>query len=149
MRTILFVCTGNTCRSPMAEGIARAWADTAEEDVFIASAGVATIDGMPTSPETVAVLDRLGTKCDGRSTVLTADMIKSAQAVLCMTGSHMAAARALVADDPDSKAKVMLLDPTGDIPDPIGSPQSVYDSLAEALQRLIADRLPAVIDSDD
>jgi len=131
----------------MAEGIARQWAIIAKVDLFAGSAGVAAIDGLPTSPETVAVLDRLGIEFQGRSKPLSAKMIASAHAIYCMTASHQAAARALVPDDEAALEKIQLLDPNGDIPDPIGAPQAVYDTLADRLQALIPERLQAVAEA--
>ena len=72
--TILFVCTGNTCRSPMAEAIARSLLD--DSDVFVASAGVAAMDGAPTSPETVRALASMDIEFQGHSTPLSPEMIR-------------------------------------------------------------------------
>jgi protein-tyrosine-phosphatase len=102
MRTVLFVCTGNTCRSPMAEGIAQKMFDdgrfpAAVGALFFASAGVAAMEGAPTSEETVDVLERLRAPVPGHAKRLTPDMIRKADLVLGMTNLHVARARAMVA----------------------------------------------------
>ncbi len=130
----------------MAEGIAKAWIDTSGVDLFAGSAGVAAVDGMDTSPETLAVLERLGIGFEGRSKGLSRDMVLKADALFCMTASHQAAARSLVHDDEAAQAKIHLLDPDGDIPDPIGCPQSVYDELAAHLQGIIPGQLATLLD---
>lgn len=149
MRTILFICTGNTCRSPLAEGIARRHLADRGADVFVASAGVAAIDGCSTSPETVKALESLGVEFEGCSTPLTPEMIRKASHVLCMTSSHAAAARALVAGDEEAMARIEPLDPDGELPDPIGQGQPVYDALAARLLELIPDRLDTLLKEDE
>ena len=143
MKTILFVCTGNTCRSPMAEGIAQRWIDDqrVEESVLVGSAGVAASEGATTSPETVAALRALGIDYQGRSKPLTAEMIRSADFVICMTQSHFETARLLVNGSPADAEKIHRLDPAGDIEDPIGMGQEAYDQLAAHLTELIPARL--------
>lgn len=147
MRTVLFVCTGNTCRSPMAEGIARRLQQDGvlPNDLFFASAGIAASDGVPVSDETQAVLASLGTPVEGGSKRLTAAMVRKADFVLGMTRSHLAAASALVGNEPEQHAKIMLVDPAGDVPDPIGAGQEAYDEVGRRLLRLLSTRLEGML----
>ncbi|MDE1037318.1 MAG: hypothetical protein OR996_00600 [Phycisphaerales bacterium] len=133
--TILFVCTGNTCRSPLAEGIAQKWLDEHGISNWLAlSAGVYATEGSPTSVETLEALSALGIDFHGVSTPLTPEMAQKADIVLCMTETHLSAASMLT-------EKAELLDPLGDIADPIGQSQSVYDALADQLGKIIAQKL--------
>ena len=149
MRTILFICTGNTCRSPMAEGIARQHLSDRASEIFVASAGVAAFQGGSTSPETIRALESLGIEYEGLSTPLTREMVQKASHVLCMTSSHAEAARMMVADDPEAASRIESLDPDGELPDPIGQGQHVYDALAARLMELIPDRLDTLLKEDE
>jgi protein-tyrosine phosphatase len=150
MRTIVFVCSGNTCRSPMAEAIARhllakesvtraSDKGPAPVEVLVRSAGVSAGTGEPAAAEGREALRRLGIEM-GRhaSKPLTRRMIQDADEVLTMTASHARAVRAM---EPEAAAKVSTIDPEMDVPDPIGGPQSVYDETARVLLGLIRQRL--------
>lgn len=148
-RTILFVCAGNTCRSPMAEAIAQYWIDRdilPQDTRYLAvSAGVSAAGDAPVTPETLAVLESLGIDHDGRSKPLTAEMIRNAKVVLCMTRRQAEAARLLVADEPEHVAKIHVLDPDEEVEDPIGQGQNAYDALAKRFMELIPRRLKEVL----
>lgn len=149
-RTILFVCSGNTCRSPMAAAIARSLlfdakgaGDPNKPATRIRSAGSSAGDGDPMTPESVAALQSLGVDAKGiedhRSKGLTRQMIADADVIYTMTTQHARQVRSM---DPSAADKIKLLDPEErDIPDPIGESQAVYTRTAERLRELIRKRL--------
>ena len=143
---IIFVCTGNTCRSPLAEVIARKVMQSLEFKgiTFAASsAGVTASNGDRATPPAINAARALGLDlAPHRSRRLTPAMIKDASFVFCMTEAHVEAARAL-ASHPEDASKIERLDPGGDIHDPYGGPQSLYDEVADHLSRVIAQRISA------
>ncbi|TDJ57482.1 MAG: low molecular weight protein arginine phosphatase [Planctomycetota bacterium] len=148
MRTILFVCTGNTCRSPMAEAIARSLIDKGllgdGSGFVVASAGVATGGGSPPTPEALGALAAMGIDHNGTSTTLTGEMVRNADIVFGMTAGHVRAAREAAGKKAAGKAaalRVVRLDPDADIDDPIGMDLSAYDALAKAFLKLLPRRL--------
>lgn len=149
MKTILFICSGNTCRSPLAEAVARDWLEQQERnDVFVASAGLWAADGAPPTAETVEALRRAGLQANGASTALNPAMVRKADVVLCMTRAHLDAVRTMV-DDCEHGTVIALLDPDGDVDDPIGHGQAVYDDLLKRFQRLVPQRLQEVLSDED
>ncbi|WP_322906466.1 low molecular weight protein arginine phosphatase [Paenibacillus campi] len=88
MHHILFVCTGNTCRSPMAEAFMRKLAKERGISVEVRSAGVAAIDGMAMSRHAEAVLRDHHIQDHITSSSLNAELLEWADLVLTLTGSH-------------------------------------------------------------
>jgi len=138
----LFVCTGNTCRSPMAAGLAvKALSEKldcdanglAEHGFCVESAGVFAFPGGRATPQAVQVLEKLGADITQHaSQKLTSELINCSDVVFCCTGQHLSEARCLA---PSATARIRLLDQDGDIPDPIGADVSVYQAIAERIDR--------------
>ena len=136
-RLFLFVCGGNTCRSPMAAAIARA--EAANRGLEILSAGATAVPGAPMTAHAEVALRSLGVPAGRhRATPLTRDLAERAEAIYCMTQGQRQAVLALL---PVAAAKTACLDPEGDIPDPIGQPLAAYLACARRLQVLVRARL--------
>jgi protein-tyrosine-phosphatase len=140
MRRVLFVCTGNTCRSPMAEAMFRAKA--ADLGIEVKSAGVAAFDGQKASEHAIHALRERGISHDHVSQRLNEELIAWADIVLTMTASHKALVLSFF---PQAAEKVFTLCEyvdigDKDIADPFGGGLEIYqqcaDEIEQALERL-------------
>jgi protein-tyrosine-phosphatase len=134
---VLFVCTGNTCRSPMAEGLFRK-AIAGRDDFSVSSAGVAASKGTPSNPETEALLKKRSASLGHfGSRPVTEAILKQATHVFAMTLGHL---QTLEDRFPHHSDKFYLVcefakGPEGrvgpDVPDPIGMGRRAYEEVAD------------------
>ncbi len=146
--TILLLCSGNTCRSPMAQGLATQLLalqhGVAEDDLEsvgfrIESAGTMAADGQPPTSEAVEALSREGIDiAEHRSKFLTPEIIHQADVIYTMTGAQREAVVNMV---PSARSKTLQLDESGDIADPFGLDVTAYQRTAEVIRRRLAQRL--------
>jgi protein-tyrosine-phosphatase len=131
MPKILFVCTGNICRSPMAEGLLKKM----RSDFSVSSAGVSSMDGWNATPEAIDVMMERGIDISGHSArQVTGEMVNDADLVLTMTERHK---KLLTTDYPEAEAKIFTLKEfagTGiDIEDPYFTSKEFYEMIAREI----------------
>ncbi len=153
VKSVLFICTGNICRSPIAEGLFHRLLGN-RKDIEVASAGVHAVRGQPPSAHAVDVCAEAGVDIRAqRSQPLTTTLIERATHIFAMTGAHVEAIQMLF---PDAAEKTFLLrefEQAGetcwrDVPDPIGLGRDVYTTCAETIKNALPGVLAFVEQSE-
>ncbi len=143
VESVLFICTGNTCRSPMAEGLLKKILQDKKKNVIaVKSAGVMAVDGIPATTGAILTMSEMGVDISShKSSKLRPALVKESDLILVMERYHK---DALLRLDPKIENKVKLLkeytnaSPVElDIADPLGSPLEVYRDCAKEIQGCI------------
>jgi protein-tyrosine phosphatase len=152
-KLIIFVCTGNTCRSPMAEGLCQkllaeklgcAPDQLPEQGLVVRSAGLAAIMGGPAAPEAIQAASEFAVDLTAHtSRPLTAALVSQADLVVAMTQSHL---QALALHFPGLGSRFRLLSPDReDLADPVGGNQEVYRECARQILHSLKSLIPELL----
>lgn len=147
MLHILFVCTGNTCRSPMAEEIMRQLAEEYQVDVEVKSAGIAAYPGSPASDHTQTILREKGWSDTHVAQSIDQDLVNWADIVLTMTSYHRDTIREhfganttkayTLSEYAQSLSNSEQAAKSIDIQDPFGGSLPVYRQCGEEIEKAI------------
>ncbi|MDN5312053.1 MAG: protein arginine phosphatase [Thermoanaerobacteraceae bacterium] len=150
MKRVVFVCTGNTCRSSMAEALFKKILKERgrEMDIMVESCGIAAVEGMPASPNAVKVMKEEGIDISSHRARLLSEEILKADLILTMTKNHK---DYILNKFPETKGRVFVLeefasgqrgDENVDISDPYGGDEQTYrrvaDEIKEKLKNVLA-----------
>src|SRR5947208_4955535 len=153
VKSVLFVCTGNICRSPMAVGLFRRLIGN-RKDIEVASAGVHSVRGQPPTLPAIHVCEQEGVDIRGlRSQPLTATLIDRATHVFAMTGAHLETIHTFFPQAADKTFLLREFEEPGmtvwrDVPDPIGCSRDVYTVCAETIKNALPTVLAFVEQSE-
>ena len=137
MKNVLFICTGNVCRSTMAEGLLR---HMAGDRVAVASAGLGAGHGQPPSVHAIEVLKKEGIDIsDIRSQPVSPDLLRRADYVFTMTRDHLDMLL-LLFPEMAPKTRLLRFDEAAkggrmDVTDPIGGTRDTYEHCKDDIKR--------------
>jgi protein-tyrosine phosphatase len=148
---VLFVCSGNTCRSPLAAAALAQELGPEAARVEVSSAGTTAHDGEPASPGSVLVAARDGVDLGGhRSRRLTPELLRSADLVLVMEPGHLSAVRA-AGGDPHRSFVLSEWPPPGEpqlaVTDPFGGSSEAYEECWRRIRRHVRRVAPSVLEA--
>lgn len=150
MPSILFVCSANQCRSPMAEALLKAQvAARGEGDRWrIASAGVRALEGWPATAEAQGVMAERGLDISGhRARPASAELLEDFDVILVMEAEHQ---EALIGRAPHLQGRIhlfrSLVGEGGDFEDPVGRGIAAYRQAADELERILNEGFPRMLE---
>ena len=140
---LLFVCSGNICRSPLAQVMAHAALREADVDALVESCGTAAIDGLSAEAGARRQAESIGLSLESHhARSISRELIANSSLVVCVTDRHRDYLHRFF---PEAKAKIVSFDSVtgmGDIPDPYGGTESDYrdvrEQLAKGMPKIVA-----------
>jgi glycine hydroxymethyltransferase len=141
MKNVLFICTGNICRSPMAEGLLRQMAE-GKVELEVSSAGLGAGRGQPPSAHAIEVLKKEGVDISGiRSQPVSAELLERADYIFTMTRDHLDMLL-LLFPEMEAKARLLRFDDAAkggraDVTDPIGGSRDTYERCKSDIKRAL------------
>ncbi|MEM1443506.1 MAG: low molecular weight protein arginine phosphatase [Verrucomicrobiota bacterium] len=150
---VLFVCTGNVCRSPMAEGLLRSLAEKGDHEMEVASAGLGAMEGHPPSQNSIIAMQERGIDISGqRSQMISPEMIDDFTHIFGLGEGHIDTIRAYF---PHSLEKTFVLrefiaegESDLNVPDPIGGDLEEYQMTRDRIEEAIPSILSFVTTGD-
>ena len=147
---LIFICTGNTCRSPMAEGILKDFAKEKGLDLQVISAGTHAAINVPAANFAIQAMEDIGININShRSNQVNKELLEKSDLVLTMSKSHK---KYLIHTYPFIKDKVFLLNEyaygkNSDIEDPFGAPLSYYVKARDEIYRAVEEIVGLLTDN--
>ncbi|VVM05940.1 Serine hydroxymethyltransferase [Methylacidimicrobium cyclopophantes] len=153
MKNVLFVCTGNVCRSPMAQGLFQDLVQ-GRHDIRVDSAGIGAVSGIMPSEQAIDVMQEIGIDISSiRSKPLSADLVRRADFIFCMSYAHLDSILLLYPSASEKTYLLLEFDSelplsSREIPDPIGSPIEIYRVCRDQMRQAMPKILSFVLESE-